>query len=119
MKTFKDIKFKPHTSGDGLMGKIFFPNGYGISVVRFRLPSLPSLPTFRNGYGSYTRNETEWEAAVLIGDEKKFSLTHDTPITDDVIGYMSEEDVTGTMRQIQELPNRIVAAQVSDTTSGE
>ncbi len=37
MKTFNDIDFKSHPVGDGLHGLIFFPNGYGVSVVRFKI----------------------------------------------------------------------------------
>lgn len=37
MKTFEDLKFEPHKTGNGLMARLFFPNGYGVSVVRFKL----------------------------------------------------------------------------------
>ena len=36
MKSFKDIEFKPHPMGKGYHGLIFFPNGYGVSVVRYK-----------------------------------------------------------------------------------
>ena len=36
MKSFKDIKFKPHSFGEGLHGVCFFENGYGVSVVRYK-----------------------------------------------------------------------------------
>jgi hypothetical protein len=95
MRTFNDIQFKPHSTGHGLMGSMFFENGYGISVVRFKVGDR---------YGSYTSNENEWEVAVLVGNEYDCELTYDTPITDDVIGHLSEQDVTDIMKQIQELP---------------
>ena len=38
MKTFKNLKFEPHTTGEGLSAKLFFKNGYGVSVVRFKMP---------------------------------------------------------------------------------
>ncbi len=94
LKTFKDLKFIPHLAGNGLMASLFFPNGYGISVVRFK--------TFGT-YGSYTSNEEEWEAAVLIGNEEKSSLCYTTEITKDVIGHLSETQVTEIMEQIQKL----------------
>jgi hypothetical protein len=97
MKTFNDIEFKPHSTGSGLMGRTFFENGYGISVVRFKIGS-------GNRYGSYTDNEYEWEIAILAGDENSSELTYNTPITDDVIGHLSSEEVTEIMKQIQELP---------------
>jgi hypothetical protein len=96
MKTFKDLVFNPHLVGNGKQAKIFFPNGYGVSVVRFKL-----LSGF--GYGSYTSNESEWELAVLEGTEKDWELTYDTPITDDVLGHLSEDGVTEIMAKVQSL----------------
>ncbi len=97
MKSFKDITFKPHSFGEGLHGLLFFPNGYGISVVRYKTPYSD------RGYGSYTSNEDEWEIAVLFGDEKKYEITYDTHITDDVIGNLTEGEINWIMIQIQEL----------------
>lgn len=82
MKTIKDIEFKPHSVGDGLAGKIFFDNGYGVSVVRFKI---------YDRYSSYTNNENEWE------------ISYNTPITNDVMGYLSSDEVTNIMKQVQEL----------------
>lgn len=97
MKTFKDLVFKPHTAGQGLRATCFFDNGYGVSVVRFGMPGFPGM------YGSYTSNEHEWELAVLFGDDKDWELTYNTPITDDVIGYISDKEVTKIMKQVQKL----------------
>ncbi len=94
MKTFNDIEFKSHPVGDGLHGLIFFPNGYGVSVVRFKI----------NGrYGSYTNNNNQWELAVIFGNENEWELTYNTPITNDVMGYLSSGEVTNIMKQVQEL----------------
>lgn len=97
MKTFKDLVFNPHRTGEGLQALMFFENGYGISVVRFKMP-------MGFGYGSYTNNENEWEIAVLYGNNEKFSLTYNTPITDDVIGHLTADEVSDIMKQIQTLP---------------
>ena len=97
MKTFKDLEFKPHPFGEGKQAKMFFPNGYGISVVRFKISDMGS----RNGYGSHTINENQWEVAVLFGNEKDWSITYNTPITEDVIGYCTGGDVTEIMEKIQ------------------
>jgi hypothetical protein len=91
MKTFKDISFSPHTTGSGLMGRVQFDNGYGVSVVRFKISG---------SYGSCTNNENEWELAVL----KNNKLCYDTYITDDVMGHLSENEVTDIMKKIQDLP---------------
>ena len=94
MKTFKDLDFQTHPNANGLQATHFFPNGYGVSVVRFKAGGI---------YGSYTNGESDWELAVLKGNKKKWSLTYNTPITEDVLGYLSEKDVTDTMKKIQSL----------------
>jgi hypothetical protein len=63
-----------------------FDNGYGVSVV-----------SHSHSYGG---RDGLYEIAVLDSDDK---LTYDTPVTNDVIGYLSEEDVTDVMKQVQEL----------------
>jgi len=85
MKTFDDLKFELHPLGTGSIAKIKFDNGYGASVL--------------NGERFYTNNRNEYELAVT----KNGVLCYDTPITDDVIGYLSREEVTDLMKKIQEL----------------
>jgi hypothetical protein len=85
MKTFKDLEFKNHPMGQGVQALIYFDNGYGTSVVR-------SEHTYGGSDGLY-------ELAVL----KNGNITYDTPITDDVIGYLTEEGVTEYLQKIQEL----------------
>ena len=34
MKTFEDLNFEPHPLGDGVICRVHFENGYGVSVVR-------------------------------------------------------------------------------------
>lgn len=94
MKTFNDLNFAPHPVMPGLQALMFFPNGYGVSVVRFK-----SI----YGYGSYTNDETEWELAVIKGDEDNWSITYETPVTHDVIGYLKENDVSEIMIKVQQL----------------
>lgn len=90
MKAFKDLEFKRHPLGNGKQARMDFPNGYGVSVVRFSV---------LGGYGSYTDNESEWELAVF----KDGGLCYATPITDDVIGHLSADDVTKIMKKVQKL----------------
>lgn len=96
--SFKNLKFFQHPIGNGLMSRFIFKNGYGISVVRFKLPNYPT--TWGNDYGSYTDNENQWEVAI-IGKDGDFD--YETGITEDTIGYLSEEEVSEVMRKIQEL----------------
>ncbi len=96
MKSFKDIEFKPHSIGEGHHGLIFFPNGYGVSVVRYKSPISKS-------FFSYTSNDSEWEVAVIIGNKDDWQLCYDTHITDDVLGHLTEGEVDWVMIQVQEL----------------
>jgi hypothetical protein len=86
MKTFKDLKFKQHPSADGIISRITFENGYGASVVRHEY--------------SYGGKDGLYEVAVLGSDGE---LTYATPVTDDVIGYLRDIDVTDVMEKIQQL----------------
>jgi hypothetical protein len=97
MKSFKDIEFKPHSMGEGHHGLIFFPNGYGVSVVRFKRPYSD------RGYGSYTSNENEWEVAVITGTSDDWELCYNTDITNDVLGHLTEGEVDWVMLQVQQL----------------
>lgn len=83
---------------DGLQALMFFDNGYGVSVVRFKFPNGTS-------YGSYTNNEQEWELAVIKGNAESWNLCYDTTITDDVLGYLSNDDVSDVMCRVQSLPD--------------
>ena len=86
VETFNDLDFKPHSNGmGGVQARIQFDNGYGASVVKSSF--------------SYGGNQGLYELAVLFED----NITYNTPITDDVLGYLSEDDVTEHLKQIQEL----------------
>ena len=88
MKTFNDLKFKKHPHIEGIISRIVFDNGFGASVVKHNF--------------SYGGDAGLYELAVL---DKDGDITYDTPITNDVEGYLSEEDVTQLLEQIQQLPN--------------
>jgi hypothetical protein len=83
-KTFEDIDFQPNWAG--IAGKIMFENGYGASVIR-------------NAH-SYGGNIGLYELAIFDNDGK---LTYDTPITGDVLGFLSPKEVTNYLIQIQDL----------------
>jgi hypothetical protein len=88
MKTFNDLKFKPHPHVDGVISRIQFDNGYGASVVKHDF--------------SYGGKDGLYELAVI---DTKGDLTYSTPVTSDVEGHLSEDDVTKLLEQIQQLPN--------------
>ena len=67
-----------------------FPNGYGASVIRFP--------------GTYGYSEGLWELAVIKfsdnNDCDDFELVYDTPITDDVLGFLDVDDVSEVLNDI-------------------
>ena len=103
MKTFNDLVFKEHPRNEplaksnltvfgdgtlyyGVVSRLTFDNGYGVSVVK-------GPHTYGGGDGLY-------ELAVLGKDGE---LSYDTPIADDTIGYLTQQEVTDIMKQVQEL----------------
>ena len=87
-KKFEDIQFTPHPMGNGVQGVITFDNGYGVSIVQ-------------TDY-SYGGRLGLYELAVL---DKDGHITYNTPITEDVIGYLNHEKVTEKLIEIQDLKN--------------
>ena len=85
MKTFNDLEFKIHPSGVmfGVQARIDFDNGYGASIVR----------------GPYTYGGDEGLYELAVFDEN--GITYSTPITNDVEGNLTEDDVTKLLEQIQ------------------
>jgi hypothetical protein len=92
MATFEDLDFGAHPSRiGGEMARVFFPNGYGASVVRSQY--------------SFGGREGLYELGVLKGTaDGDFGLTYETPVTDDVLGYLTPEDVTRHLGEIEALP---------------
>lgn len=89
MKTFKDLKFELINNEPFMVGKqarMQFDNGYGVSVVSH---------TF-----SYGGKDGLYELAVLDSDG---NLTYSTEVTSDVLGYLTEENVTEYMIQVQNI----------------
>lgn len=65
--------------------RIHFPNGYGASVID-------------TGYGS---RDGLFELAVLADGK----LCYTTPITSDVLGWLTADDVDATLAAIEALPS--------------
>jgi hypothetical protein len=84
MKTFKDLEFKPHPINDGVVSRMYFENGWGVSVVKHEY--------------SYGGTKGLYELAVLKDNE----LHYDNEIAKgDVVGYLRPEDVNDAMLVIQ------------------
>ena len=72
---------------DGIRRKYTFENSYGASVISHS--------------GSYGGKFGLWELAVLYNDD----LCYTTPITNDVIGWLNEEDLQVVLNKIKSLPD--------------
>jgi hypothetical protein len=94
VKTFDDLIFEKHPYADiaasrksknlnCYQARMNFENGYGVSV-------LCGSMFYSNGVDSY-------ELAVLYDDE----INYDSGLTDDVLGYISSEEVTRVMAELQ------------------
>ncbi len=100
VKTFKDLDFKPHSLtkyadkynysfneqySKAKQAIMYFENGYGVSVL----------------YGScfYSSGIDTYEVGILYDG----GLTYNTDITDDVMGYLTESEVTDVMIRVQQL----------------
>jgi hypothetical protein len=84
--TFELLNFQPHPMGYGKQCIVQFPNGYGASIVQ--------------GPYTYGGDRGLYELAVF---DKDGNITYDTPITNDVEGNLTEEDVTNLLERIQKL----------------
>jgi len=74
-----------------------FKNGYGASVVM--------------GDHTYGGDRDLYELAVIrFGeDDDDWEIAYDTPITEDVVGFLTREDVKNLLVQIESLPMEFIA----------
>ena len=89
MKKFEDLEFKKIKGNPfqtGVMSRMMFENGFGVSVVSHTY--------------SYGGKDGLFEVAVLDEDG---DLTYNTPVTNDVIGFLNPDEVTDIMEQVQNL----------------
>lgn len=90
MEMSTEFKFKHNEMLHGFQYVAMFPNRYGISIIK-------------HDY-SYGNEDDLFEIAVLDGyDGKYVNICYDTPITDDVIGSLKEEEVLKIAKDISEL----------------
>ena len=83
MIDFKSLPSKPIIEGIRYLFKA--DNGYGASIVQ-------------SNY-SYGGEQGLWEVAVLKDGE----ICYDTPITNDVLGYLTEDEVNSVLSDIAAL----------------
>ena len=88
-KPQKLLEFKLHPNGiSGTQAKLEFDNGYGVSVV--------------TGNFFYTNDDEPYELAVTVGDR----CVYDTGITEDVLGYLTMDQVNQYINEVKNLPKR-------------
>lgn len=83
---FNDLKFWDIRDLSGIQAIVKFDNGYGASIVKHIY--------------SYGGPEGLYEMAIL--DENN-DITYNTTITNDVIGYLNEEEVSDYLVKIKNL----------------
>lgn len=83
---FEDLVFKNLERLNGVQAHAYFDNGFGVSVVRHEF--------------SYGGDAGLYEIAVLENDE----ICYTSSVTDDVMGHLSEDDVTEVLAQVEALP---------------
>ena len=89
---FKTLKSNPLNGGIQYLFKA--DNGYGASIVK-------------HDY-SYGGNNGLYELAVIkYESDEEWHLCYDTPITSDVLGHLTEEEVNSTLEEIAKLPNQL------------
>lgn len=125
---FDLLKFKTHDRRDDALVEMFqipqqkqavhlFENGYGVSVVR-------GPYTYGGRHGLY-------EIAVLVHSHNhetkadEWSITYETKLAspdgtihdvDDVIGFLSEEQVSHYMTEVSKLPKYVPSEKKEDQT---
>ena len=83
---FSELEFKELPDLAGVYCRIQFDNGFGASIVKHEY--------------SYGGKNGLYEIAVL---DSGGEITYTTPITNDVVGYLSEEDVERHVNEIKNL----------------
>lgn len=92
MKNFKELPSRAINGGIQYIAK--YPNNYGASIIQHSF--------------SYEENKRLWELAVIKYEPNEtnihnFNLDYTTPITNNVIGYLTESDVNELLDKIEEL----------------
>ena len=89
--TFEDLEFRESlVFNTGIQSIIRFENNYGASVVKHEY--------------SYGGKQGLYELAVIKYDENgDWDICYDTPITDDVLGYLTEDIVTDYLTHSEQL----------------
>lgn len=83
-----NLVFEPRATVGGQRAIVNFDNDYQASVI--------------TGGWAYATEDAPYEIAVMCN----YDLCYDTPITNDVLGYLTEEAANDILQQIANLPKR-------------
>ena len=104
MKTFKDLTFEPHHSGEGKQALLGFDNGRAVSVITgSRYFYISEVQPYEVAFIDKTG-----ELGLIFLSYDKVSFMESTEDLGDIMsgepeGYCTEEDVTRIMEAIQKL----------------
>jgi hypothetical protein len=90
MTNFKEFKSKSLHGGTQYLQ--IFDNGYGVSIIQHDF--------------SYGGDRGLWELAVIKKNSKNedgWDICYDTPITNDVLGHLSENEVNNVVEKVKAL----------------
>jgi hypothetical protein len=88
--TFQDLEFKDLSAMNGVQAIVKFENNYGASIVRHK--------------GSYGGKQGLYELAVIkFNEDEEWGIVYDPRITPDVLGYLTKDNVTTHLKQIEQL----------------
>jgi hypothetical protein len=91
--TFEDLFFEKRYYNNilenGYQAKMFFANGYGVSVII--------------GGGALGDGAKPYEIAILKGTKDEWTFFYENPIGDYIISYLTANDVTKYMIEVQKL----------------
>jgi len=92
---FTDLNFNTHRRKGGIYAKHTFRNGFGVAIYRY-------TNTLMNGVideGSLGSLEGLFEAYIT----KNGKVTFDTPLADDVLGHLNEDQIEDLLSVVEVL----------------
>ena len=96
MKRFKDLEFKPHPNGEGIISRLNFDNGFLLSVIAGGIAY--STPREDNTDPDFF---SEFEVAVFAPDGDFTREFFPEDHGDDVMGWQSREEINILISKIQ------------------
>ena len=91
-----ELEPNKHHSNEQYLG--FFPNGFGASVIR--------------GTYTYGGDRGLFELGVIRGVPSDWHLTYDTPVTSDVVGFLTADEVRELLVRSEALPTAVEVPHV-------